>query len=164
MSESTATYANAFASVFDKASETATAEKQKVEQEIEELEEHLKKMTDEIFQLNKRLAEIDDDIAIGMKVAAKNAGVKLELNSGQKGGRATGTGIKRFSPTELTVATSAVLKVLPSQTGGYMSIREIVEKSRLEKDVVKAALRKLKAENKAGSNGVRGGGSGWKKR
>ena len=144
MSESTANYANAFASVFDKAAETATSEKQKVEQEIKELEEQVKTMTDEISQLNKRLAEIDDDVALGLKIAAKNAGVKLELGTGQKRVRPTGSGIKRLSTTELAAATSEVMKVLPSQTGSFMSIREIVDKSGLEKDVVKAAFRKLR--------------------
>ena len=163
VSESTATYANSFASVFDKAAETATTEKRKVEQEIKELEEQVKKMTDEISQGNKRLAEIDDDIALGLNIAAKNAGVMLQLNNGGRKSKPT-AGIKRLSRSELAVATSAVMKVLPRQTSKFISIRDIGEKLRLEKDVVKAALRKLKVDQQAVSNGVRGGGSGWRRK
>lgn len=163
MSESSATYANAFATVFETAAETAKTEKQKIESDIAELEAERNRMVDRLDDLYKRLATIDEDVALGLKIAAKNAGVRLELNNGAVRPKRPGGIKQRISQAEVAAAATAVIKVLPTQNGTFVSVAEIAEKAGVDPDRVRAALRKLRTEKHVESNGVKGFGSGWRR-
>ena len=163
MSESSATYANAFATVFEQAAQIAKTEKQKIESDIAGLEIERERLVDRLDDLYKRLGAIDEDVALGLKIAAKNAGVRLELNSGAARPKRSGGVKQRLSQAELAAATTAVIKVLPTQNGMFMSVSEIAEKADIDPDGIRAALRKLRTEKHVESNGVKGFGSGWRK-
>ncbi len=83
MSVKSAQYADRFKSVFEQAAEAAVGDKQKLQQDVAALNEKRIEIDQQIEALEKQLAEIDDDILVGLKHAAKEAGVRLELGNGQ---------------------------------------------------------------------------------
>ena len=83
MSAKAAQYADRFRSVFEQAAEAAVGDKQKLQQQIAALQDKRIEIAQQIEALEKQLAEINDDILVGLKHAATEAGVLLELGNGQ---------------------------------------------------------------------------------
>lgn len=161
MSEKSAEFANQFSTIFKRASETAIKEKAQLTKNIETLESQRQDIDNQIADLEKQLQEVDGDIAVGLKIAAKSAGVKLSLD-GAKPTR-TGTGRKRMSKDEMEKAIGAIMKALPGKTGKFVPVAEIADKASLDIASARSVLQKLKREEKAENNGVRGSGGGWRK-
>ena len=100
MSAKAAQYADRFRSVFEQAAEAAVGDKQKLQQQIAALQDKRIEIAQQIEALEKQLAEINDDILVGLKHAATEAGVLLGIfeQDGKNGvlqGRISVSGIIR---------------------------------------------------------------------
>lgn len=72
----------------------------------------------------------------------------------------------RMSNAELADVAETVLADLPPKSTkdeNCKRLTEIGESTNLDSDTIKRALSKLKRDGKATSNGIRGGGGGWRK-
>ena len=161
MSEKSAEYANLFSSLFRQASSTATEERANLEKEIFRLRAERDQVDTEISELEIKLVSIDDDIAVALKIAAKDAGVRLELGGAAK--KKNGGARQRTSSKELKELSVQILKVLPTKAGNFIALKDIEIESGLDSDKVKLGLAKLKRDKQTKSNGLRGPASGWRR-
>ena len=165
MSVKSAQYADRFKSVFEQASEAAVGDKQKLQQEVAALNEKRIEIDQQIEALEKQLVEIDDDILVGLKHAAKEAGVRLELGNGKtkEPAKEPGGESKRVTRAELQGAADAVLKALPAKTEEFIAMGEIAAESGVDLKNCRSALKRLKRDKLAKNNGKVGRASGWRK-
>ena len=133
-------------------------EKQRIDLELTKVEDQIRNLETQRRELEKAAAALDDDIAVGLKVAARNAGVKLEIGGKQVSGNG-----KRISKADMDNATNVLTKALPSKGKTFRTVSQLVKVTKLDGLVIKSALQKLKRENVAVSNGKRGLASGWTK-
>ena len=114
-----AALANQFHQVFKKASEVANAEKVKLEAEHEKLTEQRNEIDKKLKSIEKQLEQLDSDVAVALKIAAKDAGVSLSFDSSKR--RASGNGATRHRMTkeESERYTSMMLKALPNKNGKF---------------------------------------------
>jgi len=101
---------------------------------------------------------IDDDIALALKIAAKDAGIKLEIGASDersKNGRA--------SRAEIQKMNAAVLNVLPGRSGKYLAVSKIASKVSIDYMAVRTALGRLRKDAKIANNGRRGLNAGWRR-
>ncbi len=154
--------ANQFLSVFKKAAEVASNEKQTLETKREQLAEQAAALQQQMRDIDKQLGQIENDTAVALKIAAKEAGVKLTLENRQgKSAPASGGKRPRMTKDEVEVATSALLKALPDNDGEYVGVSELAEKAGIDATKARTILQKLKKNDQAESNGMRGTGGGW---
>ena len=163
MSVKSAEYANQFIGLFNQAASTANEEKKALEKEIAKLESNRDQFDAQIASLENKLNGIDDDIALALKIAAKDAGMSLELSNGPNNGPNNGSIKRRTSSKDLKDLSVKVLNVLPTATGKFIVSKDIEVKVGLDTDKVRLALVKLKRSKQAVSNGKKGPVSGWRR-
>jgi hypothetical protein len=155
MSEA-AKYANAFAPVFKQAAEAAIEEKDRVVQLIEGLEQERKQIDDKVAEMREQLQNIDNNIVVGLSHAAKDAGLKLELQKRVNDSAHTDSAATapRSSDSDLT----KVLTIVPlgrKSAATFGAISKTVDIA--DGKVVAKALKHLVTENKVKTMGERRG-------
>jgi hypothetical protein len=163
MAKDAAAFANEFSPVFQKAARAATEERERIKQQITTLEAQRNALSEQIDGLWKELEAIDDRIVVGLKEAARAAGVKLELSNG-KSKTVSKDGSKSMSSAEAVAAADAVYGALPPKSGKtFTSQADLAAKIGMDGAVVQKALGKLKRDGRAKSNGKRGRQGGWQR-
>ena len=137
----TALFANAFNDIIQKARKEADAQKSAIEKQLTEAREQFEKAQARVEDLEKQLADIDDELAVGLVAAAREAGIKVDL---KRAAAAVSTGSMpsesasgRKSPSKEETARekAAVLALLKKQHGRWLASTEIKETTGVERPV-----------------------------
>ena len=155
-----AAFANEFKMVFTKAAESARQEKQSLESRLAQLKSNRDQLEHDIKELQQALEEVDSNIAVGLKHAALDAGVRLEIGNNH---RQPSSESDRLTKDELSAAAEKIYRALPQVNGRYFSIGDLSSSTGLPTGAIKSALGRLKREKRAVSNGKRGGAGGWRR-
>ena len=156
--------ANQFHQVFKKASEVANVEKTKLEAEHEKLTEQRNEIDKKLKEIDKQLDQLDSDVAVALKIAAKDAGVSLSFDgSKRRGSGGNGATRHRMTKEESERYTSMMTKALPNKSGKFVGVSELARSCKLEVSQARTLLQKLKTKKQAETNGIRGSGGGWRR-
>lgn len=133
----TAIFANAFNDIIQKARQEADHQKATIEKQLGEARDQFEKSQARVADLEQQLADIDDELAVGLVAAAREAGIKVDLK------RATAA-VTQGTPQEDTPRRSrgdtarekaAVLALLKQQHGRWLASTEIKETTGVERPV-----------------------------
>ncbi len=149
-----ARFSNVFAPVFKKAAETATEEKKLLLDRIEKLREQRVEIDDELEKLQEQMTSLEEAITLGLTHAARDAGLRLDLNrpvNGNSPGGRVGTGA-----TVSAEAIRAVLTKVPDDKKSAMTFGSIRKTVSLSDDkLVASALKRLVSIDKIKTVGER---------
>ena len=149
-----ARFSNVFAPVFQKAAETATEEKKTILEQIENLRDQRQRIDNELEQLQQQMASLDEAITLGLTHAARDAGLKLDLNRPMNG---SATSARGGSSTGVSAeAIKAVMTKMPAGRKNALtfgSIRKAVAMS--DEKQVASALKRLVSIDKIKTIGQR---------
>jgi len=151
-----AKYANAFADVFQQAADAVLEEKQNAEDRIADLESQRAEIDTEIERLRSQLEEVENNIAVGLRHAAKGAGIKLELKQKMNGGAppvVTGSGGK--APDAVLAKVLSIVPLGRQHASTFGAISKSVDIAD-GKEIAKV-LKRLAAEKKVKTIGERRG-------
>ncbi len=154
MSTKTSDYANVFAPVFEQAAETATNEKNAMQERIEALQTQRDDFDRQIESVKQQMESLDEAIRIGLTHAAREAGLKFSLN-GNGNGNAAGArkgGADKISNEH----TSQVLAAVPEGRRDALTFGGICKAVDIsDGTVVSAALKRLISDKKINTLGER---------
>lgn len=125
----TALFANAFNDLIKKARREADQQKAVIAKELEQAKAQYDKAQEKVAELEKQLAEIDDELAIGLVAAARESGIKIDLKraSAAVSPPPAPSESKRKSPSDTTRERNAVLAMLKKHRGTWLASTEIKE-------------------------------------
>jgi hypothetical protein len=133
----TAIFANAFNDIIQKARKEADAQKASIQSELSAARETLEAATDRVADLEKQLNDIDDELAVGLVAAAREAGIKIDLKRAaaavSPAPQPAESGRKKQSDTAKERA--AVIALLKEQAGRWLASTEIKETTGVERPV-----------------------------
>lgn len=133
----TAIFANAFNDIIKKARTEADAQKDMIQKELDQAREHLDKAQAKVANLEQQLADIDDDLAVGLVAAARQAGIKVDLKRATQA--VTQTSPSSDAPRKTRGDTArekaAVIALLKKQHGRWLASTEIKETTGVERPV-----------------------------
>ena len=155
-------FADQFRAVFERATQVANQEKESLTNRLEEHTTKLEELDHEIQGIEKSLAEVDANIFVGLKHAAREVGLKLDLAI-KPLIASNGAGRTRRIDEHLEAAMDRVDAVLPANGERHLPTREIAERAGVDGQTVRNVLARLRSENRAESNGKRGLVAGWRR-
>ena len=151
-----ARFSNVFAPVFKKAAETATEEKRTLLERIEGLRDQRKEIDEELEELQDQMTSLDEAITLGLTHAARDAGLKLDLNKPANGNSPAGRG--GSSSTVSAEGIKAVLTKVPEGRKNAMTFGSIKKAVDLSDDkLVASILKRLVSIEKVKTVGERRG-------
>lgn len=136
----TAIFANAFNGIIQKAREEADQQKGTIQKQLDEARAQFESSQKRVADLEQQLADIDDELAVGLVAAARDAGIKVDLK------RAAAAVTQGTAPAEAGKSRSnsrsdtarekaAVLALLRKQHGRWLASTEIKETTGVERPV-----------------------------
>lgn len=132
-----AIFANAFNAIIQKARAEADTQKDAILKELTQARQELEAVQSRVADLEQQLTDIDDELAVGLVAAAREAGIKIDLK------RATAavspapasTDSARKTPSDTARERAAVLALLQKQGGRWLASTEIKETTGVERPV-----------------------------
>ncbi|MBX2850840.1 MAG: hypothetical protein KTR15_03740 [Phycisphaeraceae bacterium] len=133
----TALFANAFNDIIQKARKEADAQKASIQGELERAREQLEAAQSRVGDLEKQLADIDDELAVGLVAAAREAGIKIDLKRAAAAVSpvATPSESSRKTPSDTAREKAAVIALLNKHRGRWVASTEIKETTGVERPV-----------------------------
>lgn len=156
-----AAYANQFATAFKKVAALGAQEKSKILGKVDQLKAQRQELDDKIRELDKELKGLDENIWVGIRHAANDAGISIDQIK-SKIARNSGHTPARASRADMQEAVEAVQLHLPPADGLFIPASDIATAAGLDRDRVKAALTRLLREGVAENNHKRGSAGGWR--
>lgn len=132
-----AIFANAFNAIIQKARAEADTQKDAILKELTQARQELEAVQSRVADLEQQLTDIDDELAVGLVAAAREAGIKIDLK------RATAavspapasSDSARKTPSDTARERAAVLALLQKQGGRWLASTEIKETTGVERPV-----------------------------
>jgi len=136
----TALFANAFNDIISKAREEGDHQKATIQKQLDQAREELETAQTKVADLEKQLAEIDEELAVGLVAAARNAGIKVDLKRAtqavtQGSDNAGESKSQRKTPSDTAREKSAVLALLRKHSGRWLASTEIKETTGVERPI-----------------------------
>lgn len=133
----TALFANAFNDIIQKARKEADAQKATVQSELQRAKEQLEKAQSRVTDLEKQLSEIDDELAVGLVAAARQAGIKIDLKRAAAAVSPTPPPSEnsRKTPGDTAREKAAIMTLLNKHRGRWVASTEIKETTGVERPV-----------------------------
>lgn len=135
----TALFANAFNGLIKKAREEADQQKSVIAKELEQARQQFTAAQERVADLEKQLAEIDDELAVGLVAAARESGIKIDLKRASAAvspaPAASASQSTRKTPSDTTRERNAVLTMLKKNSGQWLASTEIKETTGVERPV-----------------------------
>lgn len=135
----TALFANAFNDIIQKAREEGDQQKASVQRQLDKAREELDAAQSKVEDLEKQLREIDEELAIGLVAAARNAGIKVDLKRATaavtQDAPAPEKSNTRKTPGDTAREKAAVLALLRKQSGRWLASTEIKDTTGVERPV-----------------------------
>lgn len=133
----TALFANAFNDLIKKARQEADQQKAIIAKELEQARQQFAKAQERVADLEKQLAEIDDELAVGLVAAARESGIKIDLKraSAAVSPAPVVSDSVRKTPSDTTRERNAVLALLKKNSGTWLASTEIKETTGVERPV-----------------------------
>lgn len=133
----TAIFANAFNDIIKKARQEADHQKAGILRELEQAREQLEKSQARVADLEKQLTDIDDELAVGLVAAARDAGIKVDLKRAAEAvspPSSSGSSTRK-KPSDTAREKAAVIALLKKQAGRWLASTEIKETTGVERPV-----------------------------
>lgn len=125
------------------------------------IQKQLQKVTPDTSKQQKIRA---GEVAAALVAACNELRVPIQVKKSKRASGASGGSGSRLTKDQMESACEAVLKVLPSKGAKtFMNGAEVMEQVKLDNDVVKKALAKLKRDEVITTNGIKGKKGGYKK-
>lgn len=133
----TALFANAFNDIIQKARKEADAQKATVQSELQRAKEQLEKAQSRVTDLEQQLSEIDDELAVGLVAAARQAGIKIDLKRAAAAVSPTPptSDNGRKTPGDTAREKAAIMALLNKHRGRWVASTEIKETTGVERPV-----------------------------
>lgn len=135
----TALFANAFNDLIKKARQEADQQKSVIAKELEQARQQFAAAQERVADLEKQLAEIDDELAVGLVAAARESGIKIDLKRASAAvspaPAASPSQSTRKTPSDTTRERNAVLAMLKKNSGQWLASTEIKETTGVERPV-----------------------------
>lgn len=133
----TALFANAFNDIIQKARKEADAQKATVQSELQRAKDQLEKAQSRVTDLEKQLSEIDDELAVGLVAAARQAGIKIDLKRAAAAVSPTPPPSEsgRKTPGDTAREKAAIMALLNKHRGRWVASTEIKETTGVERPV-----------------------------
>lgn len=137
----TAIFANAFNDMIQKARAEADGQKANIQKQLDKAKLELASAQAKVDDFEKQLNEIDDELAVGLVAAAREAGIKVDLKRAAAAVSQTtdpapgATGSARKTPGDTARERAAVLALLRKQAGRWLASTEIKETTGVERPV-----------------------------
>ena len=133
----TAIFANAFNDIIQKARKEADAQKASVQRELERTRQEFDKAQSRVADLEQQLADIDDELAVGLVAAAREAGIKIDLKraAAAVSPEPAAAESNRKTPNDTAREKAAVIALLKKQGGRWLASTEIKETTGVERPV-----------------------------
>ena len=150
----TAIFANAFNEIIQKARKEADQQKSVIEKQLAQAREQLQAAQNRVSELEQQLADIDDELAVGLVAAARDAGIKVDLKRAAAAvnpstNNSSAEADRKARATDTAREKAAVMALLQKQHGRWLASTEIKETTGVERPV--SVL--LKGENRIESQG-----------
>lgn len=154
----TALFANTFNDVIKKASQEANHQKEAITKELHTAKAQLAQAHERVEDLEKQLAEIDDELAVGLVAAARQSGIKIGLKraceavspSNSTGSQTDG----RRKTSDTTYERNAVITLLKKNSGQWLASTEIKETTGVERPVSILLRNEMGIESQGKGRGV----------
>ena len=132
-----AIFANAFNDIIQKARKEADAQKGTIQTELDAARKQFDAAQARVSDLEQQLANIDDELAVGLVAAAREAGIKIDLKRAAAAVSPTpaSTDSARKTPNDTARERAAVLALLQKQGGRWLASTEIKETTGVERPV-----------------------------
>ena len=133
----TALFANAFNDIIQKARKEADAQKASIQSELQRAREQFDAAQSRVSDLEKQLAEIDDELAVGLVAAARQAGIKIDLKRAAAAVSPTPAPSEssRKTPSDTAREKAAIMALLNKHRGRWVASTEIKETTGVERPV-----------------------------
>lgn len=141
----TAIFANAFNDMIQKARKEADQQKDSIQRQLNEARQQLEKAQARVTELEKQLTDIDDELAVGLVAAARDAGIKIDLKravtavnpaaAAAAQPASAGESSRKSSRTDTAHEKAAVMALLRKQHGRWLASTEIKETTGVERPV-----------------------------
>lgn len=135
----TALFANAFNDIIQKARDEGDQQKATVQRQLDKAREELESAQAKVEDLESQLREIDEELAIGLVAAARNAGIKVDLKRAAaavtEGNAPAAKTSSRKTPGDTAREKAAVLALLRKHSGRWLASTEIKETTGVERPV-----------------------------
>ncbi|MEM6258116.1 MAG: hypothetical protein AAGI37_07355 [Planctomycetota bacterium] len=132
-----ALFANAFNDIIQKARKEADAQKASILKELERAREQLDTAQARVGDLEQQLADIDDELAVGLVAAAREAGIKIDLKRAAAAVNPAPDPDEnsRKTPSDTAREKAAVMALLKKNSGRWLASTEIKETTGVERPV-----------------------------
>ena len=133
-----ALFANAFNDIIQKARKEADAQKASILSELDRARAQYQDAQAQITELEKQLADIDDELAVGLVAAARQAGIKIDLKRAAAAVSPPTAAVAenaRKTPGDTARERNAVLALLKKNSGQWLASTEIKETTGVERPV-----------------------------
>ncbi|MEM6504194.1 MAG: hypothetical protein AAF711_01870 [Planctomycetota bacterium] len=132
-----ALFANAFNDIIQKARKEADAQKASILKELERAREQLDTAQARVGDLEQQLANIDDELAVGLVAAAREAGIKIDLKRAAAAVNPAPAPDEnsRKTPSDTAREKAAVMALLKKNSGRWLASTEIKETTGVERPV-----------------------------
>jgi len=135
-----ALFANAFNDMIQKARKEADAQKASIQSELERAREQLESAQSRVDDLEQQLGEIDEELAVGLVAAARDAGIKIDLKRAAAAvnpaqAQAAKKENTRKTPGDTSRERNAVIALLKKNAGQWIASTEIKETTGVERPV-----------------------------
>ena len=135
----TAIFANAFNDIIQKARKEADQQKDLIEKQLTQARQQQQQAQEKVADLEQQLADIDDELAIGLVAAARDAGIKVDLKRAAaavtESSPQTASKAPRNSRSDTAREKAAVLALLQKQHGRWLASTEIKETTGVERPI-----------------------------
>ena len=133
----TAIFANAFNDIIQKARKEADAQKASIQSELDRARKELEAAQDRVSDLEKQLSDIDDELAVGLVAAAREAGIKIDLKRAAAAVNPTPvkTESSRKTPSDTAREKAAVIALLEENRGKWVASTDIKDTTGVERPV-----------------------------
>lgn len=158
----TAEFANDFMPVFREAAASTEREKSRLFEELAVIQEQKQLLEDKVVGIQKAIGELEANVLVGLKIAAREAGVKLDVTIDRKGGNGEQPR-RRMTKSRLAGIAEKLMGAIPLKKNGFLPMETILKRANLDTAECKTAMQKLKRDGKIKSNGKRGPASGWQR-
>ena len=154
----TALFANAFNDIIQKARKEADAQKDSIQSDLERAREQFEAAQARVQQLEQQLADIDDELAVGLVAAAREAGIKIDLKRAAAAVNPTPppseSSSSRKTPSDTAREKAAVIALLNKHRGRWVASTEIKETTGVERPVSILLKNEKEIESQGKGRGV----------
>lgn len=135
----TALFANAFNDIISKARQEGDQQKAVIQKQLDKARIDLEQAQARVTDLENQLSEIEEDLAVGLVAAARNAGIKVDLKRAtaavSNGHTDEAKSSQRKTPGDTARERNAVLALLRKHSGQWLASTEIKETTGVERPV-----------------------------